>query len=231
MDSQAIAYLRTSSAANVEGDSSERQRAAIRRYAKANGLEIVAEFYDQAVSGAEKIEERPGFADMLARIEGNSVRLVLVEDASRLARSVLVAELAILVMADRGVRVVTASGEDLTATDDPARVMMRQVASSFAQYEKARLVSKLKAARDRKSQSAGKRVEGRKGYDDKNPELVREAKRLGRKSPATGKRRSLRQIATELATLGYLTKRGRPFSAGQVRRLLFYRVARETDAA
>ena len=231
MDTHAIAYLRTSSAANLEGDSGERQRTAIRRYAKSNDLEIVAEFYDQAVSGADPIESRPGFADMLARIEGNGVRLVLVEDASRLARSVLVSELAILVMAQRGVRIVTASGEDLTATDDPARVMMRQVAASFAQYEKSRLVAKLKAARDRKSDRTAKRVEGRKGYDDTNPRLVREAKRLARKSPASGKRRSLRQIAAELSALGYVTRHGQPFSAGQVRRLLAYRISREADDA
>jgi hypothetical protein len=39
---------------------------------------------------------------------------------------------------------LTASGEDLTETDDPARLMMRQVAAAFAQYEKERLVRKLR---------------------------------------------------------------------------------------
>jgi hypothetical protein len=43
----AIAYLRTSSAANVgaDKDSDKRQRAAIEGFAKANGYELVAEFY------------------------------------------------------------------------------------------------------------------------------------------------------------------------------------------
>jgi len=220
----ALAYLRTSSAANVEGDSSERQRQAIRCYATASGIELVGEFYDAAVSGADPIESRPGFSAMLSRIEGNGVRLVLVEDASRLARSVLVSELAILVMAQRGVRIVTSSGEDLTDTDDPARVMMRQVAAAFAQYEKARLVAKLKGARDRKSAATGKRIEGRRGYDDTNPSLVREAKRLARKSPKTGNARSLREIAAELAAGGHVTSTGKPFSAGQVKRLLGYKI-------
>jgi DNA invertase Pin-like site-specific DNA recombinase len=224
MPMAALAYLRTSSATNVEGDSDERQRQAIRRYAKANGVELVGEFYDAAVSGADPIEARPGFSEMLLRIEDNDVRLVLVEDASRLARSVLVSELAILVMAQRGVKIITASGEDLTATDDPARVMMRQVAAAFAQYEKARLVAKLKGARDRKSVSLGRRIEGRRGYDDTNPALVREAKRLARKSPKTGKTRSLREIGRTLAELGYVTARGRPFSASQVRRLVSYKI-------
>jgi Resolvase, N terminal domain len=41
---------------------------------------------DAAVSGADPIEIRPGFAALLDRIEGNGVRTVIVEDASRFAR-------------------------------------------------------------------------------------------------------------------------------------------------
>jgi hypothetical protein len=54
-----------------------------------------------------------------------------------------------------------ANGDDLTETTDPAWIMMRQVAGAFAQYEKARLVQKLRVARDRKSQEAGARGEAR----------------------------------------------------------------------
>ena len=61
----------------------------------------------------------------------------------------LAQELGVLVMKARDVRVLTASGQDLTETDDPERVMIRQVAAAFAQYEKARLVQKLRAARER----------------------------------------------------------------------------------
>src|SRR4051794_31568718 len=202
----AVAYLRTSSAANVgdNKDSAARQRLAIGRYAKAAGLELVAEFSDEAVSGADPVETRPGFAAMLAEVEGDGVRLVLVEDASRFARSVLAQELGVLIMLARGVRVVTPRGEDLTSTDDPAKVMMRQVAGAFAEYEKARLVQKLRGARDRASDRLGRRVEGRKGYTDTKPELVREAKRLARRNAKTGERRSLREIAEALAGLGHV---------------------------
>jgi DNA invertase Pin-like site-specific DNA recombinase len=218
----AVAYLRTSSAANVgdEKDSATRQRLAVERYAAGTGLEIVASFADEAVSGADPVETRPGFAAMLERIEGDGVRLVVVEDASRFARSVLAQELGVLIMAARGVRVVTASGEDLTDTDDPAKVMMRQVAAAFAQYEKARLVGKLKGARDRASERLGRRVEGRKGYADTKPELIREAKRLYRRNPKTGERRSLREIAAELETSGFVTAKGQRFEAAQVKRLV-----------
>ena len=60
----ALAYLRTSSAANVgtDKDSEKRQRHAIQGFAKRAGFGIVDEFYDAAVSGADPIETRAGFA-------------------------------------------------------------------------------------------------------------------------------------------------------------------------
>jgi predicted site-specific integrase-resolvase len=84
----AIAYLRTSSAANVgaDKDSEQHQRAAITGFAKANGYEIEAEFYDAAVSGADPVTERPGFLAMLQRIVGNGLRTIIVESPDRFAR-------------------------------------------------------------------------------------------------------------------------------------------------
>jgi DNA invertase Pin-like site-specific DNA recombinase len=67
----ALAYLRTSSAANVgtDKDSEKRQRQSVAGFARRGGFEIVAEFYDAAVSGADPIETRTGFAALLDRIE------------------------------------------------------------------------------------------------------------------------------------------------------------------
>ena len=81
---EAIGYLRTSSATNVgEGkDSEARQRKAVERHAKAAGFVVVDWFYDAAVSGADAIEARPGFAALLARIAGNGVRTIIVETAN-----------------------------------------------------------------------------------------------------------------------------------------------------
>ncbi len=63
----------------------------------------------------------------------------------------------------------------------------KSVAGVFAQLEKARLVAKLKAARDRKRASDVK-VEGRKSYAeidvrDHNGRMLALARRLRRKSP------------------------------------------------
>ena len=217
----AIAYLRTSSAANVgaDKDSEKRQRQAVEGFAKRGGYELVGGFYDAAVSGADAIETRAGFAALLDRIEGNGVRTVIVEDASRFARELMAQELGITLLISRGVRLLTAAGDDLTASEDPTRKMMRQIAGAFAEYEKARLVAKLKHARDRKRQDEGK-CEGRKSHAELRPAVVAEAKRLHRASPKTGERRSLRKIAAELAAMGHLNERGAPYSAKSVRAML-----------
>jgi DNA invertase Pin-like site-specific DNA recombinase len=127
-------------------------------------------------------------------------------------------ELGIIALIRRGVRVLTASGDDLTDSSDPSRKMMRQIAGSFAEYEKARLVAKLRAARERKRTASGK-WEGRKAWAEINPELVRQAKRLRRRSPK-GHQRSLRDVASELAKLGFLNERGKPFSASSIASML-----------
>ena len=167
------------------------------------------------MSGADPIETRPGFAALLDRIEGNGVRTVIVEDASRFARELVTQELGILALIKRGVRVLTANGDDLTDSSDPSRKMMRQIAGSFAEYEKARLVAKLKAARERKRLTTGK-CEGRKSHAEINPEMVRIAKGLRRRKRGN----SLRAIAAELAARGYVNANGREFSAASVASML-----------
>src|SRR5881275_564366 len=117
----AVAYMRTSSATNVGARQGLREAPA-RRYAKRAGVTVIDWFYDPAVSGADPIETRPGFASLLDRIESNGVRTVIVEDASRFARDLVTQELGVLALVGRGVRVLTASGDDLTDTSDPSRV-------------------------------------------------------------------------------------------------------------
>lgn len=216
---QAVGYLRTSSAANVgEGkDSERRQRHAIQRYAKAAGFEIVDWFDDAAVSGADPIESRPGFAALLNRIEGNGVRVVLVEDASRFARDLMAQELGIGVLIKLGMRVLTANGDDLTETDDHMKVAMRQIAGAFAQLEKARLVAKLRAARERKRETDGK-CEGRKGYAERDPQMVALARHL--RGGNGWRPYPLREVAAELAGYGFVTPSGKHYSASAVQAML-----------
>ena len=85
---KAVAYLRTSSATNVgqDKDSDKRQRAAIAGFAKAAGYELVGEYYDAAVSGADPIDRRPGFMEMLRRVASDGAKTIIVESPDRFAR-------------------------------------------------------------------------------------------------------------------------------------------------
>lgn len=216
-----MAYLRTSSAANVGGDSDKRQREAIRSYASRTGLVIVEEFYDAAVSGADPLDEREGFTALLAFAKEHGIGIVLVETASRFARALMVQELGLQRLRKEGVQLVAVDSPDtFTAQDDPMIDAVRQMLGVMAQLDKAMTVAKLRGARDRASATAGRRVEGRKGYADTKPKLVALARKLARKNPRTGKARTLRQIADELAEKGYVTAGGKAFSAGQIQRLI-----------
>ena len=147
-------------------------------------------------------------------IDANGVRVVIVESADRFARKMLTAELGILLLITRGVTLITAMGEDLTDTDDEMRVAFRQMAMTFAQLEKTRLVKKLRVARDRASVKAGRRIEGKKGYTRGDPELVALAKSIWLEG------RTLRATSQLLAERGYVTRDGKPFAATQVKRLV-----------
>ena len=228
----AIAYLRTSSAANVgtDKDSDTRQRAAIEAFAKRVGYELVGEFYDAAVSGADPIEQRPGFAAMLERIEANGVRTIIVETANRFARDLMVQEVGYQRLRKRTVRegkdakpdpihLIAADSPSAFLDDGPTSRLIRQVLGAVAEFDKAMTVAKLRGARERRRRQVGK-CEGRKSHAEKRPEVVAEAKRLHRASPKTGERRSLRKIAAELAALGHVNVNGRPYSAKSVRSMI-----------
>jgi len=214
---EAVAYMRTSSATNVgEGkDSEKRQRAAIESYARAAGYEVVDWFYDAAVKGADAVTVRPGFAAMLDRIAGNGVRTVIVESPDRFARDLAVQLAGHDYLKGLGVVLIPASAPDFFLEDTPTAVLVRQVLGAIAQFEKATIVAKLKAARDRKREKVGK-CEGRKSYAEANPQLVDLAKQLSKRRP----RLSLRQISAELESSGYLTPRVLPFSASAVSSML-----------
>jgi DNA invertase Pin-like site-specific DNA recombinase len=86
--------------------------------------------------------------------------------------------------------------------------MMRQIAGSFAQYEKNRLVRKLREARER----SGK-LGGRKSLAEARPETVA----LARELHARGL--SYRRIASELAVRGHVTSSGKPYMASAIQKM------------
>ena len=125
---KAVAYLRTSSRTNVgqDKDSDKRQRAAIEAYARIVGYEIVETFYDAAVSGADPVGDRPGFAEMPERLLGNGARTILVESPDRYARDLMVQLAGHDMLKARGITLVAASAPTHFVEDTPTAVLVRQ---------------------------------------------------------------------------------------------------------
>lgn len=218
----AVSYLRCSGLGQVDGDTWHRQSAAITKYAKAKGLEVVEEFRDAGVSGTKDLDNRPGLAALLDRVENNGVKVVLVENATRLARDLMVGEVILQQLTQAGCKVIAAdSGTDLTAdSDDPTRRLIRQVLGAVAEFDRRVTVMKLRAARERK-RSRGERCEGRKPFGT----LPGEAETLARirelrRKPPHGRRRSLQRVCDILNAEGRPTRSGKAWTKQTVNRIL-----------
>jgi DNA invertase Pin-like site-specific DNA recombinase len=213
----AVAYYRTSSAANVgpDKDSQRRQAEAIDAFAWGRYI-IPTSFYDAAVSGADPVDSRPGFGELLAYCDANQVGVVLVENASRFARDLAVQLTGHALLQARGIELVPVDAPNYFTDPSPTAELVRQILGAVSQFEKAALVGKLRHARERQRATTG-RCEGRKPV---SADVVAQAKRLARRSPKTGKSRSLRAIAAELAALGHFGPAGAPYHAGSIRHML-----------
>ena len=202
----AFAYLRTSSVTNVDGDSPMRQRLVIMDYAVSHGLSVAQEFYDDAVKGDDVVDMRPGFRRMLAALSAGAVRTVIVEHQDRFARDLVVQETGLRLLGNKGVRVITASGMDLTDNSDPNRVLIRQLLGAVAQNDKARIVARLKGGRDR--------ARAARGMTD-SP-IQAEVRRLVAERPTA----AYWQIANMVHGAGHRTRTGGSYTPTQIFRIV-----------
>ena len=210
----AVAYFRTSSATNVgqDKDSLARQEAAVRGYAARNDIEIVEEFYDAAVSGADPLDQREGFRRLLQRVTSNGVRSILVETANRFARDLMVQEIGFRRLQELGIELIACDSPQSFIDDTPTATLIRQILGAVAEFDKAMVVAKLRGARERKKDATGK-CEGRKSWAEMDPEMVKVARQL-RKS---GK--SLNAVRAALAKQGFVSRTGKPFTRSVVSRM------------
>lgn len=216
---KAVMYLRTSSATNLDGDSEERQKESIAKYADSQGMEIVSGAYDQAVKGSDSIHEREGFAQLIQYCLDNDVTTILCENASRFARDVIVQELGYRELKKLNLQLIPVDAPDYFTGDSPSLTMIRQILGSVAEFEKSNLVSKLRGARDRVRAKNGK-CEGRKSlkeiYGDlRYRTLQKKVRRLSKE------RMTYAKIAEVLASQGWVQpSTSKPFHRSQIMRLI-----------
>lgn len=213
-----LSYLRVSGKGQLHQDGFTRQRESIARFAKIHDLELLQEYREEGISGTTDTIDRPALTSLFERLEGNGVKLVLVEHADRLARDLIVQELIVREFQRLGVRVVAAeSGTDLAqGNEDPTKKLVRQILGAIAEFEKCRLVRKLRVARDRKRGQTG-RCEGPKPFGELpgEKETLQRIRTLFRK-PRGSRKRSLREIVKILNAEGQRTRFGKPWSRSAV---------------
>ena len=218
---KAAAYYRTSSRTNVgfDKDSLSRQQNAVSQYAKANGIKIVSEYYDEAVSGADSIDVRDGFSSMLAEMKTTGATAILVESASRFARDLSVQILGHQKLQELGFDLIAVDSPSAFTDDTPTAELVRSLLGAVSSFERATVVARLKSGRERKKMLTGK-GQGRKSLTEVFPDLSVKAKRLRRKSSKTGKRLSYDKVAEALFAAGYATSKGNRYSASTVKGLV-----------
>lgn len=229
-----VAYFRTSSLANVgsEKDSLKRQRKACLDFALQNNLEVVKEFYDAGVKGKDLLQDRPGFSDLINFCEVNDVKTIIFETASRFSREIVVQELGWKELTQQGFQLICTDAPGYFSANDvePSRKMIRQILGVVSEFQKDELVAKLVQARKRKEQvnkekgyltlSGRGKCAGRKSWKELNADVIKLSKKLARRNPRTGQRRSRLKIARLLFEQGFKTANGTLFGHEQIKRFL-----------
>jgi DNA invertase Pin-like site-specific DNA recombinase len=157
---RAFGYVRVSSSgqADESRDGIPRQKAAIRKWAAANGVRVV-QWFEDSVSGRKELENRPGLQGLMAALHSNGTKLVLVEKLDRLARDLMIQESIVADLQRNQFELISVVEPDL-CSNDPTRKLMRQILGAFSDYEATMITLKLKGARVR---AAAKRKDYKEG--------------------------------------------------------------------
>lgn len=215
---KAYGYLRVSGKDQVKKGGLSDQEKKIRDYAEKNGIEIAKIYREKGVSGTT--ENREALVEMMVDLEenGHGVKTVLIDKVNRLARDLMVQENIIANFRKNGFELIACTEDMDLLSQDPTRKLVRQVLGAISEYDKTMLVEKLRVARERKRAINGK-CEGRKSWKEKNPEVLKEVKKLRRKKKGQARRMSFAKIAEALNSKGYRNSTGGKFTGKAVESL------------
>ena len=139
---RAVAYLRVSTEDQRLGP--EAQREQIGRWAERAGVGIVAWHTDQGVSGGAELATRPALVAALGELRAVGAGLLVVAKRDRLARDVAIALAIERAVSASGAHVMSADG--VANGDDPSDAFLRNILHAAAQYERALIGLRTRAA-------------------------------------------------------------------------------------
>lgn len=122
----------------------EAQRISIQRWCDQQGVVLAEVFDDHGVSGGAPIERREGLVACLNSLRAHGAGVVVVAKRDRLARDTMLAAMIERLAERSGARVLSADG--VGNGDGPEAMLMRGLMDLFAQYERAIIRSRTKAA-------------------------------------------------------------------------------------
>lgn len=221
--SRAVGYTRVSTQDQAtSGLGLEAQQLAIETAATRLGLSLVQTFSDAGVSGGLALEYRPALLAALDALCGGDVLLVAKRD--RLGRDVLNVSMIERLVERRGARVHSAAGEG-SEDDSPTGKLMRQIIDAFAEYERA-----LIRARTRAAMAAAKARGQRVGWIPYGSQLDSTGRFLEPNSDEQAVLAEVRRlrvrggtmagIAETLNQRGIRTRHGRPWQRSAIQQLL-----------
>ena len=139
---RAVAYIRVST--DEQSNGPRAQMDAIARWAKREGVELVATFTDEGVSGGAELDRRPALQMALDAMDEHGARVLVAAKRDRLARDTMLAAMLERLVNRKGGTIATADGVSCEQT--PEGQLMRTMVDAFAQYERALIRSRTSAA-------------------------------------------------------------------------------------
>lgn len=200
------------------------QRAAVERFCRKHGYEIVEAYEDIGASGATA--DRLGLARMLADAASKRFSAVVVYKWDRIARNTTLDGFLRYRFAESGVTALSATEEN---GHDPASNLTQQILRAVAEFERSLIAQRLSAARRLKKERGGY-AHGRPRYGMKaqGGQLVPDRSEIETINLARSLRRernTYRGIAAELNARQVPTKSGKPWGASSVHIMLSRRNA------
>jgi DNA invertase Pin-like site-specific DNA recombinase len=218
----AVAYIRVSKDDQKLGP--EAQRASIEAWAAREGVSVVAWHVDAGVCSVTAIDGRPALVAALASLREHGAGVLVVAKRDRIARDVVLTAGVERAAASAGAVVVSAAGEGNGST--PADGFMRTVIDGAAAYERALIRARTTAAlaviRARGQKTGGSVPYGVALAADGRTLVAVEAEQttIARARALAAEGRTLRAVAAQLAAEGHVSRKGSPFFAAQVGRMV-----------